>query len=304
MHAVDHGSDVWRLLHCAGKPFLALAVLDCCAAGELALGDEIGQYLSGCQTSLASCTIERLLRHDAGLDAPHGIATALMSGRRLSELIEESEADGVRAYSDTMAWFVLAAVLEAATGTAAEAVVRRRVLDDGALPAATRAELDPLHIPAALRGGELAVPIEVDGGHSTALLGELFGDPSGPPDVATGYVAPLRTLATVLHRVACDDARWMSVATASERSFDRRLQRVVSYGRGVLTNLGDHFDADLDGHWIGAGAAGGSTVVATRRSPEPLTLAAAWNRRHITSSSSAARRRATIGAWLVAMGSA
>ncbi|WP_314424751.1 serine hydrolase domain-containing protein [uncultured Microbacterium sp.] len=133
----------WRL-YCASKPMLAHTALTLLAEGGISVGSDVGELIG--VSALAGLSIDGVLSHTGGLRSTAGEDFHPTDYRSLVELPRERVMDdtltGTLFYSHTLAWSVLALVVEKLSGADFAEAVAGTTLDPFALTD-TSYHLDP-----------------------------------------------------------------------------------------------------------------------------------------------------------------
>lgn len=292
-----HASSPW-VLHCSAKPLLGLAAVSCEERGVCSLDQPVSDFIATEGPGLAATTLDALLRHEAGLVEPHGLAMTLIPQSRWPDIVARTEARGHRSYSDVVGWLLLAAILEAASGSSIFDLIRD-VVPSHASNFLCRGQTPVTRCPPGI-----VIPIDMSGDGGVPLLGEVeWADEH--PNPATGFVGSISSLAALLHDIGLSSTTGGTIASgvarriveASEPDFDERLGRVSSFGRGVLTDTFLHFDpggTPLSGEWFSVASAGSGTLAAVRRGAHPRTLVMAWQTVFLSDEDRAAGRRRSV----------
>jgi CubicO group peptidase (beta-lactamase class C family) len=134
-------SDVARL-YCNAKPLVTVCLAQAVEEGLLDWDDPISRFLPVADTPQhRAMTIRSLLTHSSGLpwvsDDPYQMGFARLLHKATQEQLPPWTWFPVPAYNTTLAWHVLAAVLQVVREKPADVVVRERISDSLGLPTLT-----------------------------------------------------------------------------------------------------------------------------------------------------------------------
>lgn len=138
-------------LYSAGKPVLAAAVLAAVSDGLLALDAPLGAAGAPVPPACAGLTVASILRHEAGLRSPPGLAVRFLPDRLRGEVLAGLRPDGpYPTYSEVAGWWLLGTLLEhvraAPVDEAVADLARRGLAVDGLVvsPAGTPTTASPI----------------------------------------------------------------------------------------------------------------------------------------------------------------
>ena len=116
--------DTMFRLHCAGKPFIAIAIAVLVSKGTISLEDNIVDYIPEFRSQATSnITIRNVLSHTAGLAHPAAVRVAqlnLLSRHKLvchQTFADNFEPVGESSYSEYSGWHLLGCIIERVTGS-------------------------------------------------------------------------------------------------------------------------------------------------------------------------------------------
>jgi CubicO group peptidase (beta-lactamase class C family) len=263
-------------LYCSAKLPLALAVMALVAEGSVQATDEIGSHVAGLQLAMAELRIEHLLDHSAGVHRPTAYQMALAPPSRWHDEIRhmapnDSWVPGeLTGFSDFVAWFLFAGLIEAVAavpwtdfvrdqvlvpaGVAGDVVIAAPDVDVPALLPRVRVSLLPAvtrSLPALLERSPtwLACPNPSYGAYATASgLGRLLRSVLDGMGGRGPFGAWSSTLGEL--RQGPTSHRW-----------DHLFERECGYRLGLLSDLRHHgFGDEVTASSFGVAGLGGTTL--------------------------------------------